>query len=336
MEYVTTRPHRPEGQPPVPGHDELRPADHRSRQLRHHGPGAGAGHQLLRHRQRLRLEDAARASPSRSSAAGSRRAAAGARRSSWRPRSTASMGDWPERAAALGLPHPRGLRGAACAACRPTTSTSTRCTTSTATRPWEEIWQAMETAGAAGQGDLRRQQQLRRLAHRPGAGRGRAARTSWAWSREQSLYNLNARTIELEVIPACRAYGLGVIPWSPLGGGLLGGVLQKVSRGPARGRSASRRPSRRTAPQLEAYEAFCAELGEQPADVALAWLLHNPVVTAPIIGPRTIEQLDGSLRALEIKLSDEPLQAARRDLARPGRRGARSLRLVGPRAGFKG
>ena len=62
-----------------------------------------------------------------------------------------------------------------------------------------------------------------------------------------------------------------------------------------------------TAPQLEAYEALCRELGEQPADVALAWLLHNPVVTAPIIGPRTMEQLTGSLRALEITLADETL-----------------------------
>ena len=57
--------------------------------------------------------------------------------------------------------------------------------------------------------------------------------------------------------------------------------------------------------QLEAYEGLCAEMGEAPADVALAWLLHNPVVTAPIIGPRTMAQLEGSMRALEIELSDE-------------------------------
>jgi aryl-alcohol dehydrogenase-like predicted oxidoreductase len=60
--------------------------------------------------------------------------------------------------------------------------------------------------------------------------------------------------------------------------------------------------------QLESYEALCQELGEGPADVALAWLLHNPVVTAPIIGPRTVEQLSGSLRGLEISLSDDVLR----------------------------
>ena len=120
---------------------------------------------------------------------------------------------------------------------------------------------------------------------------------------EQSLYNLNARMIELEVVPACREYGLGIIPWSPLAGGLLGGVLAERGRGPARPTSAPAR-HREARAKLEAYEALCAELGEKPADVALAWLLHNPVVTAPIIGPRTIEQLDGSLRALEIELSE--------------------------------
>jgi len=121
---------------------------------------------------------------------------------------------------------------------------------------------------------------------------------------EQSLYNLSARTIELEVIPACRAYGLGLIPWSPLAGGLLGGALQKANAGRRSSEQAQKHiENNRT--KLEAYENFCRELGEQPADVALAWLLRNPVVTAPIIGPRTLDQLTGSLRALEIELSDE-------------------------------
>ena len=60
--------------------------------------------------------------------------------------------------------------------------------------------------------------------------------------------------------------------------------------------------------KLEAYEALCQEMGEKPAGVALAWLLHNPVVTAPIIGPRTLEQLQGSLRAVELKLSDDVIK----------------------------
>jgi aryl-alcohol dehydrogenase-like predicted oxidoreductase len=121
---------------------------------------------------------------------------------------------------------------------------------------------------------------------------------------EQSLYNLNARTIELEVIPACAAFGVGLIPWSPLSGGLLGGILRKISEG-RRAADRIQKAAETQRPQLEAYESLCRELGEQPADVAIAWLLHNPVVTAPIIGPRTMEQFSGSLRALDIKLAQE-------------------------------
>src|SRR5215216_4301708 len=167
--------------------------------------------------------------------------------------------------------------------------------------PWEEIWQAME--------QLVREGKVLYVGSSNFAGWDIATAQCNATARhfmglvsEQSLYNLNARMIELEVIPACRHYGLGLIPWSPLGGGLLGGALQKVTEGrradPGRQKEIEQRRS-----QLEAYEGFCEELGEAPADVALAWLLHNPVVTAPIIGPRTLDQLTGSLRALEIQLS---------------------------------
>jgi aryl-alcohol dehydrogenase-like predicted oxidoreductase len=122
---------------------------------------------------------------------------------------------------------------------------------------------------------------------------------------EQSLYNLSARTVELEVIPACRHYGLGFIPWSPMGGGLLGGALQKAAEG-RRATAGLRIEQHRR--QLDAYESLCRELGEEPADVALAWLLHNPVVSAPIVGPRKVQQLTGSLHALEIALTDEALK----------------------------
>ena len=123
---------------------------------------------------------------------------------------------------------------------------------------------------------------------------------------EQSLYNLAARTIELEVIPACRAFGLGLIPWSPLSGGLLGGIQQREKQG-RHAETLNQKRLQDLQPKLEAYETFCLELGEKPADIALAWLLSNPVVTAPIIGPRTLDQLVGSLRAVEIKLSQEAL-----------------------------
>ncbi len=124
---------------------------------------------------------------------------------------------------------------------------------------------------------------------------------------EQSLYNLRARTIELEVIPACRHYGLGLIPWSPLSGGLLSGALRKVTEG-RRASSQVQHQIEKYRSQLEAYEELCRQLSEEPANIALAWLLHNSAVTASIIGPRTADQLTGSLRALDISLSDETLR----------------------------
>lgn len=124
---------------------------------------------------------------------------------------------------------------------------------------------------------------------------------------EQSIYHLDNRMIELEVIPACRHYGLGLIPWSPLGGGLLGGALAKAEKGRRASEAFEKRVNEKRA-KLEAWEGLCKEMGEEPANVALAWLLHNPVVTAPIIGPRTIDQLTGCLRATEIKLDAEVLK----------------------------
>jgi len=92
-----------------------------------------------------------------------------------------------------------------------------------------------------------------------------------------------------------------------VGGGLLGGALRKAAEGRRSSPDMQWRVEENR-PKLEAYENLCSELGEQPGDVALAWLLSHPVVTAPILGPRTVEQLKGSLRALEITLSSETLQ----------------------------
>lgn len=172
--------------------------------------------------------------------------------------------------------------------------------------PWEEIWQAMEL--------LVRQGKVIYVGSSNFAGWDIATAQGEASQRhfmglvaEQSLYNLSARTVELEVIPACRHHGLGLIPFSPLGGGLLGGVLKKAAAG-RRARPAMKEKIERYRPQLEAYEALCEDLGERPADVALAWLLHNPVVTAPLVGPRTVEQLTQALRAAEISLSDDTMR----------------------------
>jgi aryl-alcohol dehydrogenase-like predicted oxidoreductase len=167
--------------------------------------------------------------------------------------------------------------------------------------PFDEIWQAFEL--------LVQQGKVIYVGSSNFAGWDIATAQSAAAARhfmglvsEQSLYNLSSRTIELEVIPACRHYGLGLIPWSPLAGGLLGGALRKATQGRRADNSQQIEQHR---PQLEAYEALCQELGEQPADVALAWLLHNPTVTAPIIGPRTTDQLTRSLRTLELSLPKE-------------------------------
>ena len=122
------------------------------------------------------------------------------------------------------------------------------------------------------------------------------------------------------MLPACTGYGLGVLPWSPLHGGLLAGILRKE---PGAGRSGGGRAAETLAgmrSQIEAYEAFCAEIGEDPAHVGLAWLLHQPAVTAPIVGPSSVGQLEGSLRALEIKLGDKSL--GRLDEIFPGPGGA--------------
>ncbi|MEU9446761.1 aldo/keto reductase [Streptomyces sp. NPDC048304] len=172
--------------------------------------------------------------------------------------------------------------------------------------PWEEIWQAME--------QLVREGKVTYVGSSNFAGwqiataqNAAAARAFMGLVSEQSLYNLTARTVELEVIPALRHYGIGLLPWSPLGGGLLGGVLQKARDG-RRARPRMREAVERHRPQLEAYEALCADIGEQPADVALAWLLRNPVLSAVIVGPRTPEQLAASRRALDVTLSDDTLR----------------------------
>jgi aryl-alcohol dehydrogenase-like predicted oxidoreductase len=180
--------------------------------------------------------------------------------------------------------------------------------------PWEEIWQAME--------QLIREGKITYVGSSNFAGWDIATAQCMAASRnllglasEQSLYNLTQRTIELEVIPALRHFGVGLIPWSPIGMGLLGGVLRKVASG-RRAMPLLQQRIDRFRPQLEAYEALCDELAETPADVALAWVLHNPVVSAAISGPRTVEQLRQNLKAPSVTLSGETL--ARLDEIWPG------------------
>jgi aryl-alcohol dehydrogenase-like predicted oxidoreductase len=182
--------------------------------------------------------------------------------------------------------------------------------------PWDEIWEAFEV--------LRQQGKVVYFGSSNHAGWHIAKAQETALRRadmglvsEQSLYNLAVRTVELEVLPACADYGVGVIPWSPLHGGMLAGLLRKErDEGRRRFEGRARDSLEANRDRLQLYEDLCDELGEEPANVALAWLLHQPAVTAPIIGPRTMEQLDGSLRALELRLDDKTL--ARLDEIFPG------------------
>ena len=180
--------------------------------------------------------------------------------------------------------------------------------------PWEEVWQAMEQLVREGKVLYVGSSNFAGW-HIAQAQAAAAGRNFLGLVSEQSLYNLRDRMIELEVIPACQEYGLGLIPWSPLAGGMLGGVLKKIEEG-RRASEGVQESIEKNREQIEAYEAFCEEMGEEPAAVALAWLLHQPGVTAPIIGPRTMAQLEGSMRALEIELGEE--QLARLDEIWPG------------------
>lgn len=113
-------------------------------------------------------------------------------------------------------------------------------------------------------------------------------------SVEQDCYNLTGRLPELEVLPACRKLGMGFVAWGPLAGGMLAGSSEEGVR--------RKQTDERKRTKAEAYSALCREAGMQEADVALAWLLANPVVTAPIIGARTLPQLEKNIRAVEVKL----------------------------------
>jgi NDP-hexose 2,3-enoyl reductase len=174
--------------------------------------------------------------------------------------------------------------------------------------PWEEIWQAMETLVVQGKVRYVGSSNFAgwHLVHAQAAA---ASRHFLGLVSEQCIYNLCTRHVELEVIPAAIAYGIGIIPWSPLQGGLLSGVLRKQREGSAarslEGRSADWLAEHRKT--VKAYEKLADELGQDPANVALAWLLSRPGVTAPVIGPRTMGQLDGALDALEITLDEATL-----------------------------
>ncbi|OII63303.1 oxidoreductase [Streptomyces sp. CC53] len=177
--------------------------------------------------------------------------------------------------------------------------------------PFEEIWQAIDVLIQQGKilyaGSSNFPGYKIAQANEAAARRGMVGLVS-----EQCLYNLVERRAEMEVIPAAQDYGLGVIPWSPLHGGLLGGALRKEREGSAGPRSGGGRAAEaladpETRRRLQAYEDLLDKHGLQPGEVALAWLLTRPGVTGPIVGPRVADQLDSALRAVELELGEEVL-----------------------------
>jgi len=172
--------------------------------------------------------------------------------------------------------------------------------------PWDEIWQAMEVLVTQGKVIYVGSSNFAGW-HIAQANDNAAARGFLGLVSEQSIYNLLVREVELEVLPAAIEYGVGVIPWSPLHGGLLGGVLRKERDGRRRLAGRAKQEVEENRGRIEAYEDLCDKLGEEPANVALAWLLAQDGVTAPIIGPRTLGHLEDSLRAVELTLDDDTL-----------------------------
>jgi aryl-alcohol dehydrogenase-like predicted oxidoreductase len=175
------------------------------------------------------------------------------------------------------------------------------------TTPWEEIWQAMDLLVAQGKVVYVGSSNFAGW-HIAQASEAASRRHTLGLVSEQSKYSLLERTVELEVVPACQSYGLGLIPWSPLGSGALAGKGRPSGAGGRREGTWGKQTLEKNRERIETFLSLCEKLGEEPANVALAWLLNNPVVTAPIIGPRTTDQLDGSLRAAEIKLEAATLK----------------------------
>ncbi|MGA4841199.1 aldo/keto reductase [Streptomyces sp. G45] len=185
--------------------------------------------------------------------------------------------------------------------------------------PFEEIWQAVDVLVQQGKVLYAGSSNF------PGykiaqANETAARRGSLGLVSEQCLYNLAERRAEMEVIPAAREYGLGVIPWSPLHGGLLGGTLKKEVQGGRRasGRAADALADPAVRARVQAYEDLLDKHGLEPGEVALAWLLTRPGVTGPIVGPRTADQLASALRAVDLELDGELLTALDEIFPGPG------------------
>lgn len=169
---------------------------------------------------------------------------------------------------------------------------------------WEEMWAAYEQAIAQG-----------KISY-VGSSNFEAydlAKAQWAADKrgslglvtEQHRYSLIRRYCERDLIPACEDLGLGLICWSPLAAGLLGGNALKKQK--EQSRSGRAQLTEHQVEQLTAYGELCQELGYSQANVGLAWLMHQKAVTAPLTGPRTVEQLRAAIPSADIRMDQETL-----------------------------
>ena len=165
--------------------------------------------------------------------------------------------------------------------------------------PVEEIWQAMERLIVQGKVTYVGTSNF------PGWAIAQTSEKALAKHQlglvsEQGLYNLVERRAEMEVLPACRAYGLGLIPWSPFAGGLLAG--QSSTETVRRQSDQMKHAAQDRANQLAQFETLSQSLGEAPSNVALAWLLHQEGVVSTIIGPGSKQQLTSVMSVPELQL----------------------------------
>lgn len=180
---------------------------------------------------------------------------------------------------------------------------------------WDELWGSFEVAVQQGQVDYIGASNFAGW-HLAVAQAAAKERNFLGLVSEQHKYNLLCRDPELEVLPSAQAHGIGVIPWSPLAGGLLGrNALAKTG---ARSARAEDQVAKHRS-QLEAFDKLAKELGEPQDVIALAWLLANPTVTAPIIGPRTLTQFQDSLHVLEVKLTQDVMEKLHEIFPGPGK-----------------
>jgi len=182
--------------------------------------------------------------------------------------------------------------------------------------PWPEAWEAFASLKSRGKVIYVGSSNFAGW-HIATANQEAMKRGMYGLVSEQSVYNLNNRIVELEVIPACSGYGMGLVPYSPVDGGMLAGAVEKERSWRRGGTWVTDRLERDRA-KIAAYEDLCRRIGHPPAQVAVAWLLHQPAVTSPIVGPRTLAQLEDAVAATDIRLDTETLAALDRIFPGPG------------------